>query len=435
MTVDTSREPAAPLRPSAAGERPKFRPTKRRHRGRLFLGFVVLALALVGAWVKLRARAVVVTTVARGTAIDAVYATAAVEAQDRVTVRAKVSGTILELKVREGDVVKKGDILAVIDSPALKYELARGKADQWAASQQASLTSPQVAVVEAQARMTEATLANTRAERDRLTTLAASGATTRAELDRANSNVTLLEAQIASQRAQARALRIDLTAKSSGSNAAVYELAAKLADTEVRAPIDGVVLVRLVEPGELVPMNGTLFKIGDVKKLVFECSVDESDIGRIDVGKKAAVSLYAFPKRVFHGEVFEILPDADRAKKAFLVKVRVSDAPVGLRSGMSAEVNIIVGEHERALLAPAEAIDASNTVWLLRDGRVEKRTVEIGVRDMLRVEVLAGLAEGDAVVVTGFDALEPGVRVKATTQAQNANAPLPKGASSAGGGL
>ncbi|MFO0675853.1 MAG: efflux RND transporter periplasmic adaptor subunit [Polyangiaceae bacterium] len=103
---------------------------------------------------------------------------------------------------------------------------------------------------------------------------------------------------------------------SSGSNAAVSELAAKLSDTEVRAPMDGVVLARLVEPGELVPANGALFRLGDVSNLVLECAVDEADVGRLAVGKKAAVSLYAFPKRVFHGAVFAIFPDADRAKKS-----------------------------------------------------------------------------------------------------------------------
>jgi RND family efflux transporter MFP subunit len=210
-------------------------------------------------------------------------------------------------------------------------------------------------------------------------------------------------------------------------------LAARLADAEVRAPIDGVVLVRMVEPGELVPPNGPLFKLGDVQKLVLECAVDESDIGRISVGKKAAVSLYAFPKQVFRGEVFEVLPDADRVKKSFVVKVRLLDAPPNMRSGMSAEVNIIVGQHDGALLAPAEAIDGSNAVWVLRGDRVQKQALEVGVRDMLRVEITGGLNEGDQVVVAGMDALVAGARVTATVQAPKAQA-VPAAAGSAGAG-
>jgi HlyD family secretion protein len=432
--VDGSAAFAA--RPAAVtGARPRFSPAKRRYVGRVALLLVVVSAVGLGVWLRLRPKPVTTTEAVRGTAIDAVYAIATVEALDRVTIKAKVPGSILELKVREGDVVKKGDLLAVIDNPSLKFQLERGRADQWAASQQASLASPQVGVVEAQARMTEASLKNAAEERGRLEKLVASGAATRSDLDRVTANVSMLEAQLASQRAQAKALRIDLTAKSSGSNAAVAELAAKLADAEVRAPSDGVVLVRLVEPGELVPLNGTLFKIGDVRSLVLECSVDEADIGRLALGKKAAVSLYAFPKQVFHGAVFDILPDADRAKKSFLVKVRIEGAPPQLRSGMSAEVNIIVEEHPNALLAPSEAVDVSSSVWILRGDRVEKRTVEIGVRDMLRVEILAGLVDGDRLVVAGMNDLQPGTRVHATFQAPNMNAVLPKGAARGGGAL
>jgi len=424
--------PATTGRSTASTSKP-FRPAQRRHVARwVMLGVVILGLS-AGAWFKLRPKPVTTTVVVRGSAIDAVYATATVEAQERVTVKAKVSGSVIELKVREGDVVKKGDLMALIDSPALKFQLARGKADQWAASQGAAATSPQVAALLAQAQMTEASLKNARQERERLRTLVASGAGTQADLDRSNNNVAMLEAQLESQRAQAQSLKIELSAKSTGSNAAVSELAARLADTEVRAPIDGVVLGRMVEPGELVPLNGPLFKLGDVQKLVLECAVDESDIGRISVGKKAAVSLYAFPKKVFHGEVFEVLPDADRVKKSFLVKVRLSDAPPNMRSGMSAEVNIIVGQHDGALLAPAEAIDGSNAAWVLRGNQVQKQPLEIGVRDMLRVEITSGLVEGDQVVVAGMDALVPGSRVKATVQAPKAAAT--PAASSASGAM
>lgn len=406
--------------------RPRFQPTKRGNLGRIALVLVLVLVVAAVVWSRLRPRAVTVTPVIRGSAIDAVYAIATVEAADRVTVKAKISGSIFELKVREGHQVKKGDLLATIDSPALKYQLERGKADQWAASQQAGASSPQVAALEAQAQMTEASLKNARDELGRLERLVASGAAPTSDLDRARSNVTVLEAQLSSQRAQAKSLRIDLTARSSGSAAAVSELAARLAEAEVRSPLDGVVLARFVEPGELVPPNGPIFKIGDVGSLVLECSVDEADIGRLTVGKKAAVSLYAFPKQVFHGEVFEILPDADRTKKSFLVKVKLADAPAELRSGMSAEVNVIVDEHADALLAPSEAIDVGNQVWIVRGDRVERRSVQIGVRDMLRTEILGGLAEGDEVVVAGMNELTAGARVKTTVQKASADAVAPK---------
>ena len=423
-------------KPQGAGRaaaRPRFRPPKKRPIARIVM--LVILLCIVGAvvGVRLRPKPVTTSSVVRGIAIDAVYATGTVEALDRVTVKSKIAGSVAELRVREGDVVKKGDLLAVIDSPTLKYELAKGKADQWATSQQAGNASPQLAALEAQAKATQAQLATAREDRDRLQKLVATGAATQSDLDRADNQVKMLDAQLASQDAQRKSMKIDLIAKASGSNAAVEELAAKLAEAEVRSPIDGVILTRSVEPGEVVTVNGALFKIGDVTKLLLECSVDEADIGRISIGKKAAVSLYAFPKQAFHGAVSEIMPDADRTKKSFLVKVKLDDAPKGMRSGMSAEVNLVVDEHPGALLAPAESIDATGNVWVVDgDGKANKRAVKTGVRDMLRVEILEGLAEGDRVVVIGADQLKDGASVKATYQAPNMNAVLPKSSTNGG---
>jgi HlyD family secretion protein len=421
--------------PARAKPRPRFRPPKKRPIGRIVLGVLAIAAIATIVFLRLRPKPVTTTAVVRGIAVEAVYATGTVEAYDRVTIKARVAGVVAELKVREGARVKKGDLLAVIDSPTLKYQLAQGKIEQWAASQQASKSSPLVATIEAQAKATEAELKGARDDRDRLSKLVASGSATQTDLDKADNRVAMLEAQLAAQQAQRRSLLIDLGAKASGSNAAVQELAARLAEAELRAPIDGVVLSRSVEVGEYVQLNGPIVRIGNVDALVLECAVDEADIGRIAIGKKAAVALYAFPKQAFHGEVFEILPDADRTKKAFLVKVRLSDGPPGLRSGMSAEVNLVVEEHPGALLVAADAIDANGNVWLVNGDRVEQRAVTIGIRDMLRAEVVAGLGEGDRVVVTGGDALKPGVRVTATFVAPNVDAVLPKSSAANGGSL
>jgi RND family efflux transporter MFP subunit len=180
--------------------------------------------------------------------------------------------------------------------------------------------------------------------------------------------------------------------------------------------MDGVVLARYVEPGEVAMVNSPLLKIGTVENLILECAIDEADIGKVATGKKVAVSLYAFPQAVAKGEIFEILPDADRVKKAFLAKIRFVDPPSGLRSGMTAEANVVIEQHPGALLVPAEAVDSAGALFLLVDGRVHHLTPRLGVRDMLRVEVLEGLHEGDQVVVGGAGVLEDGRRVQPTVK-------------------
>jgi HlyD family secretion protein len=406
---------------AGAAARPRFQPRTKSARSRVVVGALALVLAAGGAAFALRPAVVTTTPVVRGTAFEAAYATGTVEPFDRVVVKARAAGAV-DLKVREGARVKKGELLAVIDAPTLRPELARGRADAWAASQHASADGPQLAALEAQARALEADLKTVRDDRRRLESLVSSGSAPQADLDRVVDRAAALEAQLAANAAQQKALRIDLRARAWGSSAAVDSLAARLADTEVRSPIDGVVLARFVEPGEVAMVNSPLVKVGTADDLILECAVDEADIGRVTVGKPVAVSLYAFPRAVFRGEVFEILPDADRAKKSFLAKVRLADPPPGLRSGMTAEVDVIIDEKRGALLVPAEAIDPGGTVAVVAGGHVQRRAPVLGIRDMLRVEVVGGLDEGDQVVLGGGAPLAEGARVRATVKPWSADA-------------
>jgi HlyD family secretion protein len=395
---------------------------------------VIAALALVAAggiaMKRLAPLPVVVTEVVRGKAVEAVYATGTVEADDRVNVKAKTSGSIAEILVKEGQAVKKGDLLARIDNPVVTFDLKRGQADLSAATAQAGANAPQLAALRAQADAIKADLETARTDLGRTDALAKGGSVAQADLDRARARVTQLEGQLAANEAQQRALRIDLEANAQRQAAAVQSLASRVTDTEVRSPLDGVVLSKSVDIGEVVAINQTLFKVGDTKNLILEVSVDEADVARVHDGatggpaSAAAVSLYAFPKDVFRGKVFDVLPDANRDRKAFLVKVRLDKPPAGLRSGMSAEVNIIAREEDRVLLAPSEA-ESEGNVWVAKGGRAHKQPVTVGIRDLLRVQVLNGLAEGDLVVIEGQDKLAEGARVTTTLKPADKLKPVP----------
>ena len=405
--------PPALLAAAHVPSRPQFRRKRKSLTTRVVAAALVVLAAAGLAATRLWPKPVTATPVVLGTAVSAVYATGSVESLDRVVVKAKTPGTI-DLKVREGARVKKGDLLAVIDSPTLRYDLARGQAEAWAAEQQASAGAPQLAALEAQARAIEADLKAARDERDRVQKLVASGSVPQPELDRATARVASLEAQLEANTAQRRSVRIELSARASGSRSQVDSLSARLADAELRAPMDGVVLTRSVEPGETVMLNQPLLKIGDVSNLILECAIDESDVGAVRLGARAAVSIYAFRDQVFRGEVFEIMPDADRARKTFLTKLKLVDAPEGLRSGMTVEVNVISTERPGALLAPAGGVDAHGSTLVVSDGKLSRRTVGLGVRDMARVEITSGLSVGDLVVTGGAEELPDGARVRVT---------------------
>jgi HlyD family secretion protein len=410
---------------------PRKRPSFLRANLKVIVAVLLLA-GVAGAIVMKRMAPlpVTVTPVVKGKAIDAVYATGTVEANDRVNVKAKTGGSIAELLVKEGQSVKKGDLLARIDNPIVTFDLKRGKAELSAANAQAGSNAPQVAALRAQADAIRADLQTARTDLARTEALVKGGSIAQADLDRARARVTQLEGQLAANEAQQRAVKIDLDANAQRTAAAVQSLASRVSDTEVRSPLDGVVLTRSIEIGEVVAQNQTLFKIGDTRDLILEVSVDEADVARVHDGSDkappspAAVSLYAFRKEVFKGKVFEVRPDANRERKAFLVKVRLDNPPPGLRSGMSAEVNIIAREVNDVLLAPSEA-ESDGAVWVVEGNRARKRTIEVGIRDLLRLQVLSGLSEGDPVVVDGQDKLKEGARVSVTVRPADKMKPLP----------
>lgn len=378
-------------------------------------------------------RPVAVTAVAvtRGTAVDAVYATGTVEAEDRVDVKAKTSGSVAELLVKEGSRVKKGDLLARIDNPAVAFELRRGRVDASAAAAQGGSQAPQLQALKAQALAISADLSVARKDLERIESLVKSGAVSDAEADRAKARVLQVEGQLAANEAQQKALRIDLSANVARQAANVQTLASRVADTEVRAPLDGVVLSKRIEIGEVVSVNQTLFRVGDTSRLVLEVAIDEADVSKVHDGAAgkpsslAVVSLLAFGQQVFSGKIFEILPDANRDRKAFLVKVKLENPPAGMRSGMTAEVNVVAAERPGVLLVPTDAVD-NGQVWVVRGGKLAQQKVSIGLRDLIRAEVTEGLAEGELVVTDKPDKLTVGKRATVTERKPDRLQPTPE---------
>src|SRR5258708_22474534 len=153
----------------------------------------VVCVGVLGWFSRVKAGPVTVTPIVRGRAIDAVYATGTVEAEDRVTVKAKSSGSIADVRVKEGAVVKKGDLLARVDNPAVSFDLRRGRADLSAATAQSGSDAPQLLSLRGQWKSADADLGPARQELGRIEKLVATGSVSAAALDRAGARVAGLE--------------------------------------------------------------------------------------------------------------------------------------------------------------------------------------------------------------------------------------------------
>jgi RND family efflux transporter MFP subunit len=355
----------------------------------------VVLVAAIGAgakWASMRPLPVSVVAATTGTAIDAAYATATVESSERVTVRSRVAGTVTQILAHEGDTVKQGQLLARLDAPDLEADLERSAGD--------------LSVARSEATAIEAELRTAREDQSRTTTLAKSASISQAEANRASNGVDVLAARLDAANAKATALENQIRSRSSsGSRNEVRDL-------EVRSPLDGVVLKRQATQGDVVPARSPIFDVAELKELLVECVVDEADLGRITGGTRAVVSFRALADKTYEGSVVEIARDANREKKSFIVKVRLDAMPAEVRTGMSAEVNIILAKHENVVLVAPGSVDGSS-VWIVRDDIAHKVPVEVGVRSPTAVEIKSGVAAGDAVILD-FDHVHEGSRVAAT---------------------
>jgi HlyD family secretion protein len=181
------------------------------------------------------------------------------------------------------------------------------------------------------------------------------------------------------------------------------------------APAAGTVLIRDVEPGDAAQPGRTLLELaldGPTEIVVFPA---EENLGGIRVGALATASADAYPEQSFPARVSLVAPSVDAAQGTVEVRLRVDEPPPYLLPDMTLSVNIEAGRREGASVLPEEAVRGLGTpgpwVAVVRDGRLERQDVEVGLRAGAWVEILSGLAESDA-VVSAAGSPELGARVR-----------------------
>jgi RND family efflux transporter MFP subunit len=310
---------------------------------RTLIWLILIALvAAAGWWWITRGREVGAVAATRGTAAEIVYATGAVEPIHWAKVATLVRGRIIDFCDCEGKPVKKGDVLVRLDERETRAQLG-----------------------ELQAR--EEFL---KREMSRVSDLIGRGAATTQAYERASMDLRQVQGQIAVQME-----RID--------------------QYTIVAPMDGIVLRRDGEIGEIADVGQILFRVGVPKPLQVVAEVNEEDIPRVNVGQTVLLRTDAFPDGHLAGTVREITPMGDPTSKTYRIKVGLPD-DTPLKPGMSVEANVVTREHPNALLIPADAVHGE-TVALVVGDRLEQRSIVVGIRGTRAVEVLSGLNGGDRV--------------------------------------
>ncbi len=359
-----------------------------------------------------------IVTVEARDVLDAVTATGRVEPIARVAVMSRASGIIEALHADEGDVVRAGQVLVVLDREQLQAQLEQDEADLLAA--QARLTAARARLEEARVRVLDPEPEFLEREARRMQELHAGGDVSVRERDEAarlyanaafrvrmvEASLPILEADVVEAEAQLAATR-----------AARERSATALRETTILCPVDGVVLLRDKEVGDGVSSiltaggNATqIMELGDLSEMHIEARVDEVDLGRIRVGLPALITVDAYRGAILEGRVDRIAPAGsidDNGIVTFQVELSVQDPDGILRPDMTADAKLVIARRDGVASLPQVALERrSDGSWVAR--RVEgvgeaMRVVEVGVQlglsDGLMTEILDGLAVGDRVLL------------------------------------
>ena len=396
----------------------------------IIIGVVaILLLAAAGLWLwsaKLQAAPVKVAPVKAAntdgkSGLPAVLnASGYVTARRRATVSSKVTGKVIDVLVEEGHAVKAGQVLAHLDDTQARAALAYAEAQLAAARKSA-------AEDEAKLQQAELTLQRRRQ-------LLKENVVGKAELDQAEADVEALKARIAYAHQQVAVAESQVNLQKTN-----------LADMVVRAPFSGIAISKDAQPGEMispVSAGGGFTRTGictivDMSSLEIEVDVNESYINRVRPQQRVEAVLDAYPDWRIPSHVITTIPSADRQKAT--VKVRIAFDPstssgsprAGSRGDeldprilpdMGVKVAFLRDEKEsqtasaapRALVPKAaiRSVDGRTIVFVVSDGRLERRAITVGNENSDMVEVVAGVSAGEQVVVDGPQTLKDGDKVK-----------------------
>ena len=286
-----------------------------------------------------------------------------VVAIQQASIFSKVSGTLERVFVNIGSPVRRGQLLALIDTTELKQQL-----------QQA-----------------EATFFNARLSYDRTQQLLQQNLVSKQDLDNAEAQLKISQAN--------------------------YDAAAtRLSYARITAPFSGTITSRFMDPGAVVttPTNATLFTLMDFDTVKIVVNILDKDIPLVKIGTRAVVTVDAFPGKEHLGTVVRLAEAEDPATRTMAAEIDIPNTDLLLKPGMFADVNLLVAQHKNQVTIPTQALlrdDNGYYVFIVQNKMARRVDVKIGVEQNGMTEILEGLAGGEDVIVLGEELVKDGGQV------------------------
>lgn len=399
-----------------------------RARWRRWLPWALALLVALLAWGALRWRPVSVDAVSARQAplLQTLQFSARVKTPARVELGSTLTARVSRVLVKEGDAVRAGQALILLEDDEPRAALLQAQANLQQA--QAKLQGQQaLSLPNATAALSQADANERAAERElvRAQELVAQGFYSQQKLDEAQRALDVARAAREAGRAQVQANglrgteRGNALAQVEAAEAARDAARARLAQHALRAPGDGRVLVRSVEPGQIVQVGKALLTVSVAGPLELLAPVDERFLAQLKPGQRARVLADAYPDRPFDARVERLAPSVNAQSGSVEVTLVLPGAPPDfLREDMTLSVEVVTGSRDaarvlplRALRTPRAGLPADRAVVLVAEsGRAVEREVTLGLRTLSQVEVLAGLGDADRVLLDAT--ASPGQRVR-----------------------
>lgn len=397
--------------------------------------------------------------VLRGDLSAVVSASGEIKPKTFANIGANAFGKILQLSVKEGDQVKKGQVLAQIDNVQSEADVNATKAQLDAARTDAIAAAARFNTAEAQLQRSQADEEKAHLDYDRAQGLFKAQLISKADYDNSKAAYDVATAALAQAKAgvaQSRAEQESAERHVKQFQATLARMSDLLSKTIVTAPFDGVVTNLPVRQGETVVVGiqnqpgSTMMTLADMSVITTEVKVDETDIVNVRLGQPAEVSIDAIPKKTFNGLVTEIgnnalvrstglatsqVTGSTQEAKDFKVVITLQNPPDNLRPGLSATAKITTATREKALTIPIQSLTVRQRsdletktakgsvqaaappvpqnkekeeiqgVFVIRGGKAEFIAVETGITGTADIEVIKGLKENDIIVTGSYKVL------------------------------
>jgi len=330
-------------------------------------------------------------TVEQAVKPDFYQAIGTVRSRNEVDVVPRIIARILEIKVRSGDVVKRGDVLAVLDAKDLSAVVSQGQ-------EQLRAVTASVGAADEQVKSAKAALDLATKEMERTRALFEKNALAKRDYDQ--SMAAFRQAEAGMQ--QAIQQRAAASAQAAAAGQGIKQAEVGLGYATIISPIDAIVAERLADPGDLGNPANVMLRLFDPESLLLEVPVRESLVQEVAIGSQVSYSVPSLG-RTFEGSVREIVPSVDPRTRTFLVKVCI-DKSEGLMPGMFGTIRVPLKSEKKVIIVPESAIIKTGqleSVVEVEGGRLLRRQIRsIDAGDGKR-EVISGLKPGQKILKVG----------------------------------